>query len=183
LGRFGKNLLSETVVIELPGPPQGKGRPRFVVHRSGRFGHAYTPPETRAYESALQKQASVTMGWRKPLTGPLSVYVEAWFPIPASWSRRQFDRAVAGAILPTGRPDADNLLKMLDGLNGIVWTDDRQIVTATIKKRYSTKPALVIRVTEESVSGKLFESSVEELSDSPIRFDTIGRAARGADRN
>jgi Holliday junction resolvase RusA-like endonuclease len=145
------------VKIELAGPPQGKGRPRFA-HRTG---HVYTPTETRKYEMALRMTAERVMARTKPLDGPLSVVVEALFPIPESWSRRQFDRAVAGAVLPTGRPDVDNILKMLDALNGVVWNDDKQIVTASIRKRYSNNPALVVKVSKEVASGRLFDTADE----------------------
>ena len=146
--------------IELAGPPRGKGRPRFVRAT----GHVYTPDETRRYEQALRDQALVEMGPEPPLDGPIAVYVEALFAIPASWSIRQHDRALAGAILPTGRPDVDNLLKILDALNGVVWFDDKQIVTATIKKRYSNTPALVVKVATEAAHGRLFDAGEPEAA-------------------
>ena len=43
--------------------------------------------------------------------------------------------------------DLDNILKMLDGLNGIVWGDDSQITDAVVRKRYSDRPRLEIIVT------------------------------------
>src|SRR3974390_1622971 len=150
----------DEVTIELPGPPQGKGRPRFVRAT----GHAYTPQGKRMYENDLRKQAYATRGQRKPIIGPVAIFVEAWFPIPASWSMRQHDRALAGAILPTGRPDVDNLLKILDALNGVVWFDDKQIVTATIKKRYSNNPALVVKVTPVIAHGRLFDAGEPEAA-------------------
>ena len=99
------------------------------------------------------------MGNAKPLDGPLSVTVEALFPIPVSWSRRQYDRALAGAVLPTGRPDVDNILKMLDALNGVVFADDKQITSALVRKRYSNKPALIVKVTLEPAVGRLFDTA------------------------
>ncbi len=146
--------MDDTITIELAGEPKGKGRPRFVRAT----GHAYTPAETRRYESALRSTAEIIMGRAQPLDGPLNVTVEALFPIPQSWSRRQWDRAIAGAVLPTGRPDVDNILKILDALNGVVWRDDKQIVTATIRKRYSNNPALVVRVSKEAAHGRLFDA-------------------------
>ena len=137
--------MDDTITIELAGEPKGKGRPRFVRAT----GHAYTPAETRRYESALRSTAEIIMGRAQPLDGPLNVTVEALFPIPQSWSRRQWDRAIAGAVLPTGRPDVDN---------GVVWRDDKQIVTATIRKRYSNNPALVVRVSKEAAHGRLFDA-------------------------
>lgn len=95
----------------------------------------------------------------RPFDGPISIAVDALFPIPQSWSQRQWHRAVAGAILPTGRPDLDNIQKCVgDALNGVVWHDDKQIVSASIRKRYSNRPALVIKVTKEIANGRLFDA-------------------------
>ena len=151
---------NKIIIIELAGEPKGKGRPRFV--RS--TGHVYTPTETRQYENALRSVAESVMGRAKPLDGPLSVTIDALFPIPQSWSRLKWQRAVRGEILPTSRPDADNLMKMLDSFNGVVWHDDRQIVTAFIRKRYSNKPALVIKIVPEDTHGILFDAhSAQEI--------------------
>ncbi len=128
--------------IEVPGVPIGKGRPRFVR----KTGHAFTPERTRSYESVLRDAAALAFKG-EPLDGPLAVTVKATFPIPQSWSMRKRDAALIGVIRPTSKPDADNLLKVLDALNEIVGRDDKQIVEATILKRYGVRPGLKIVVT------------------------------------
>lgn len=130
------------IVIELSGEPKGKARPRFVRAT----GAAFTPAETRRYESALRFAGQEAMGSRPPADGALVVSVLAVFPIPASWSRKKRADATDGQVRPTTRPDADNLLKMLDGLNEVVWRDDRQIVDARVTKRYGERPMLRIVV-------------------------------------
>jgi Holliday junction resolvase RusA-like endonuclease len=128
-------------VVELPGEPQGKLRPRFT-----RRGFAYTPAKTRVYEAALAGAARVAMGRQKPMDGPLIVLVGAFMRVPASWNGKKRDAALAGAIAPTGRPDWDNLAKVCDALNGIVWIDDSQIVQGHVTKQYSESPRLRIEV-------------------------------------
>lgn len=130
------------IVIELPGVPQGKGRPRFVRAT----GHAFTPAKTRSYESMLQGAALDVMGGRAPLDGAVRVNVEAYFPVPSSWSKSKRAAALAGERRPTTKPDADNLLKVLDSMNEVVFRDDKQIVTAQIDKHYSERPRLVVTV-------------------------------------
>lgn len=132
----------DEIVINLPGAPQGKGRPRFVRAT----GHAFTPAKTRSYESLLQGAAFVAMNGRSPLGGPVSVAVLACFPVPASWPRKRREAALTGDIRPTTKPDADNLLKVLDAMNAVVFQDDKQIVSANIEKRYSAEPRLEVRV-------------------------------------
>jgi Holliday junction resolvase RusA-like endonuclease len=143
--------LGETIRIELPGVPLGKGRPRgrIVMPRNkAPFISFYTPAASAAYETALKWVGRVAMRSRKPFTGALQVAVTAHMPVPESWSETKRGKALAGEIRPSVKPDADNILKMLDGLNTVVWVDDAQIVDARILKIYSAAPKLVIEVTE-----------------------------------
>jgi Holliday junction resolvase RusA-like endonuclease len=129
------------ITIELTGEPRGKGRPRFT-----RAGIAYTPAGTRSYEAMLRLAAQDAMGGASPLEGALALTVEAYMPIPRSWSGKRQREAAAGRILPITRPDADNLMKPIDALNGVVWRDDAQIVSVSFNKRYSERPRLVVTV-------------------------------------
>ena len=130
------------IVIELAGEPRGKGRPRFV--RS--TGHAYTPAQTRSYETMLRLAAQEVMAGRTPIEGPLQVDVLACMPIPVSWSKGKRANAITGTVKPTSRPDCDNLVKMLDAFNEVVWRDDKQVVSCRVEKIYSEKPRLRIEV-------------------------------------
>jgi Holliday junction resolvase RusA-like endonuclease len=138
-------VLAEPVVIALEGEPIGKGRARTGMTTRGQRV-AYTPPRTRAYENALRQVAALVMRHRPPVDGPIAVEVEAVFPIPASWPKAKQAEAEAGRVKPTGKPDADNVLKVCDALNGVVWFDDAQVVEARIVKRYARLPGLTITV-------------------------------------
>jgi Holliday junction resolvase RusA-like endonuclease len=131
------------VIIVLPGPPKGKGRPRF----SRKLGIAYTPTETRNYEGMLRDCAVNAMDGRPPIKGPVCLTVVSYFPIAPSWSKKKQTKAANGLIFPTVRPDVDNIVKMTDALNGIVWDDDRQVISCEVFKRFSRSPRLHIDVT------------------------------------
>ena len=135
----------DILTIILLGKPRGKQRPRVL-----RSGIAYTPKETVNYETALRLEAAAAMLKRrqKPYQGPLRVTLNAFLPIAASWSKKKQAAARANLIRPTCKPDADNILKMLDGLNGIVWRDDAQIVEWSGSKQYSDQPRLVVSIWE-----------------------------------
>jgi Holliday junction resolvase RusA-like endonuclease len=135
-----------SVTITLPGLPRGKGRPKFSTR--GGFPRAYTDEKTASFEGALRMAGSEAMQGRAPLEGALSLSMTAVFPIPASWSKSKRAAAVEGEVRPTGKPDCDNLLKTIDGLNGIVWRDDAQVVRASISKIYGAEPEMVIEVRE-----------------------------------
>lgn len=130
------------VVISMLGEPCGKQRVKF----SRKFGRAYTPIQTVNTESALRILAQEAMAGSRPLEGPIKLEMTAYFSIPASWSAKKKLLAKNGGILPTKRPDADNILKLVDSFNNIVWRDDAQITYAIITKTYSDIPSLQIRI-------------------------------------
>lgn len=130
------------VTITLPGEPKGKARPRFTKTT----GKVYTTKDTRAYEEALGMEARLAMRGKKIVETPCRVDVKAFFTIPKSWSKLMRGAALDEWVLPVGKPDADNILKTLDGLNAIVFCDDRQVVDARIRKFYAAEPKLIIEV-------------------------------------
>ncbi len=91
----------------VPGQPIAKGRPRFVGG-----GRAITPERTKEYEQriAIYAKNAMAHAGQDPLTGDLSIAVRFYLP-----SRRN-------------EPDLDNLIKAaLDGCNGTLYADDRQV--------------------------------------------------------
>jgi len=139
------------IEIVLAGPPMGKQR----VRQSRATGRLFTPQKTVNYEGRLALAGQQAMAGRELLTGPLRLDIEAYVPVAASWPKKRAAAALAGEILPTKKPDLDNIAKIAaDALNMVVWVDDSQIVEGSFKKRYSAQPRLVLRVyplTEEGV--------------------------------
>jgi Holliday junction resolvase RusA-like endonuclease len=131
-----------TLVIRVPGTMRGKQRPRF----SRQTGRAHTPAQTVNMEAHVKQCAIQDVG-QPCLTGPLSVSVEVGVAIPTSWSKRKQTEAASGAARPIGKPDLDNIVKLVaDALNGIVWKDDAQIVANLATKHYALFPETIIRV-------------------------------------
>ena len=137
--------MTDTITIEVVGPPVAKGRGRVGRLANGR-PTVFTPTPTRSYENTVRLAAWKAMSWRVPFDGPLEVTLEARLPVPPSWSQKRQSLALAGEIRPTSRPDLDNYIKILDAMNGVVWRDDSAIVKITATKVYSDRPALVITV-------------------------------------
>jgi len=122
----------------IPGQVSGKGRPKFA--RRGKFVTAYTPQKTRAMESVVKEYAALAMANKGLLDGPLSLKIEVFQHCPASWSKKR----KAAACWVTGKPDADNIIKLIgDSLNGIVWTDDSQIAALGFSRVYTSGPEQV----------------------------------------
>lgn len=136
------------ITFTVPGTPVGKGRPK-VASRGGRFAQLYTPEKTANYEGLVAHAGHVAMNGRDLIAGAVSVQLDIRLPVPASWSKRKQNEALDGQLLPTKKPDIDNVEKAIfDGLNGVVWNDDVQVVDVTKRKRYSAVPGVRIRIAE-----------------------------------
>ena len=138
------------LIFEVPGEPVGKGRPRFT-----RTGRAYTPDKTVRYENLVVLSFRETYPDWDPVDGPIAVRMTAFFPIARSWSQKKKGMAIRDEIRPTKKPDTDNIAKIKDALNGIVWHDDAQVVEETIAKYYSDNPRLIIEILmlEDEIHG------------------------------
>lgn len=148
------------VQFELIGKPGHKGRhrSRIVFPKGSRkaFVHHYPDPDTEAYEKMLAEVASLHMRGKQPTERPVSLLVHAFREIPESWSKKEREAALAGAVLPTSRVDIDNYLKVaMDALNKICWRDDSQVIDARAIKRYDANPALRIEIREFVIPGTI----------------------------
>lgn len=144
----GAQEAGRVIRFTVPGAPVGKGRPK-VASRGGRFAQLYTPEKTANYEGLVAHAGQVAMNGRDLIAGAVSVQLDIRLPVPASWSKRKQNAALDGQLLPTKKPDIDNVEKAIfDGLNGVVWNDDVQVVDVTKRKRYSAVPGVGVVVRE-----------------------------------
>lgn len=133
------------ISFTVPGQPQGKGRAKIV--KIGGFSRMATPQKTVAYEGLVAHAAQLAMNGAPPIDAACCANVFVDCQVPASWSQKKQRRALAGEILPTSKPDIDNIVKAIfDGCNGVVWRDDVLIVDTRIRKRYSATPGVHVDV-------------------------------------
>lgn len=133
------------LIIAIAGPVRGKGAGRAAVAGGG-HARVYQDAKTRSYEAQIRFAAQQAMGEQPPTAESVKVRIEARLPIPTTWSKRKRDEALNGVIRPTVKPDANNISKSLDSLNGVVWVDDKQIVEEWVVKYYAETPGLIVRV-------------------------------------
>ena len=130
------------------GTPVPKGRPRFA--RRGKFVSTYSPKTTVDYESKVSEAAKLAMGSSKPLETPVAAYIYITLPIPASYSKKRSQACLSGQEHPTKKSDIDNFCKaVFDGMNGIVFADDSQVVALHAKKVYGTVGMVEVMVRED----------------------------------
>lgn len=117
------------------GTPTGKGRPRF----NRQSGRTYTPAKTEAAEGDVRGAFLAQVGFPTGLTGPLVMYVDAYFARPGGHYKRDGTFSAEGKRqpYPAKRPDADNLVKLVcDALEGLAYRNDAQIVDVSVRKRW-----------------------------------------------
>lgn len=131
------------VLFEIKGEPRGKGRPRFRKN-----GHVYTPAETINYETVVGlSYRNKARGYK--FTSPVRVAIKAYHKIPKDKSKKVVEDMRCERILPTKKPDVDNIAKIiLDGLNHVAWDDDTQVMELIVAKAYGTEPLVVVCIEE-----------------------------------
>lgn len=111
-----------------------KGRPRFST--VGKFPKVYTDKKTRDFENRVAEVAKSYI--QEPLKGALAVRITIYKKIPKSWTKSKKEKAEQGLLAVTTKPDIDNYAKsILDGMNGVAFEDDSQIVQLTLEKRFA----------------------------------------------
>lgn len=124
-------MAAREIRFVIPGRVGGKGRPRATI----RGGHAavYTPAKTVSMEQMVRGFGAAAMTGQSLMEGALHLSLVINLVRPKSWTKRK----VADNPLPTGKPDLDNVLKLVgDSLNGIVWQDDSQIASLHVARRF-----------------------------------------------
>lgn len=108
----------------------------------------FTDPKVQAYKDEVGLRARAAGA--KPSDRPVVMTIDAYMPIPASWSRKRKDEALRGLERPTGKPDWDNIGKGIsDALNGIAYIDDAQIVSCQVMKKYAHTPEVRVWIWYE----------------------------------
>lgn len=134
----------EAMAFSVPGEPRGQGRPRFGKTFSGR-SITYKDERSARYENLIKLTAQNAGAHATDL--PVRVSISAYLRPAKSWSKKRRREALAGLSQPTRKPDIDNVVKsVLDGLNGVAFHDDAQVVELYVTKRWSEDPRLDVQV-------------------------------------
>lgn len=128
------------IAFTVPGKPQPWRRAR--TNGKAFFKDAKTKANQSAWAWAAKAAGA------QPTTAPVSVVIVARFSIAKAVTKPQRAAMLAGQIRPTARPDADNIVKNLDGLNGVAFADDAQVVSLTVTKVFADQPGVDVTITE-----------------------------------
>lgn len=135
------------IEFTIPGKAHGKGRPRITFN--GKYAHAYTDQKTANYELLVQQSYFKKYKYFQYKNSPIKVSIDIFLEVPKSEKKSNQEMMLKGEILPTKKPDLDNVAKsILDALNDLAYDDDKQIVELNVTKRYSKTPYTTVRIEE-----------------------------------
>ena len=133
--------------FEIKGKAKAKQSFRFSKN-----GFKYTPSDVVEYANLVRMSfINKYPAWSiaEFADKPLQVKIDVYMPLPKSYSRKKHEQALAGELRPTVKPDCDNIAKNInDALNGIVYPDDKQIVSLCINKHYSVDEYVNVEISE-----------------------------------
>lgn len=121
--------------------------PGYVQPKQRTFGNRFvTPPETRQYEKTVGQIAKLAMKGGAAHRGFVGLTIDIICQVPQSWTRKKKEWALAGKIFPT-HCDLDNQIKCInDGLNKIVFEDDRFVNSLIVRREYGTEDKAIVKV-------------------------------------
>lgn len=138
----------------VPGEAVPQARPRVVRYNT------YDPPKCREYKKTVSLAATLAMGGAPPLDGAIKCEIIVCRQIPKSYTQGKRLAAKHNMIKPTMRPDIDNLAKgIMDALKGIVWCDDSQVTTLTVKKVWGFDPFVRVTVDDDNGENRQYKHS------------------------
>ena len=136
-------MKSATFIVE--GEPTPKGRPRVRVV-NGKFAQVYTDAKTREYEKKVGEEYKVQVGYK--FDCPVSVHITCVHGVPKSATKKRKQDMLDGLEYPV-KNDIDNCFKACaDGLQGIAYDNDSQIVKMSGEKRYGENAHVLIKISE-----------------------------------
>lgn len=122
------------IFIEYGLDPVPMSRPR-ANYKTGRI---YKELKDKKFQQVITTVTRFTYK-RDPISGPLVLHLDFYLKKPKTVRRKY----------PEVRPDLDNLIKnILDGLNGVLFNDDSQIIGIYATKRYDKRGKITLQVSE-----------------------------------
>jgi len=124
-----------------------KGKPAWAQQ--------FDPKKNVDNKAYVRQAAAIAMrdaGLGTLFDGPLDVTLEFWQLQPKSKRVANPGRVkpenLPARMFPVGKPDLDNLVKLvLDACNEVVWADDKTICAMTVQKFYTLdRPRTVVKV-------------------------------------
>ena len=141
------NRITFTVLGAPFGKQATKVRAFNVPGRAHPIVSVYKPKETRNYLTSVAQSYWTKANDVPPTDEPVAVSIRAYFAMPKSYPKEMRSLEVAESVPQCVKPDADNIAKSVcDGLKGVAWRDDSQVMRLTVAKKYSDRPRVEVDI-------------------------------------
>lgn len=126
-------------IFEISGDPIPQKQTQWT-----RRGHVYDPSKKDKEQIQWQIRPNAPAS---PLQGAIEMHLTFYVAIPKGTSAIRRRQMLNGVILPTKRPDFDNLAYIItNALKGIVYQDDSLVTDCIIRKRYGDPTKTIIKI-------------------------------------
>lgn len=130
-------MACKNLQLTIPGVPVARQRPRFSKFRT------YDKQQDIKEIYRLSILPQLPSGFRM-IDTPIKLKILYSMPIPKSTSKKKKLLMEDGPHVK--KPDLDNLYKMFDSFNGVLWEDDSLIYSIQMEKIYSTTPQTTLNI-------------------------------------
>ena len=133
------------MLIVVPGNPIPKIRARITA--AGAYDPQYR--EKKLYRLLIRRQYEKQKSKFAHKCSVTAYHISMYFYFAptSSWSKKRKEEALTGKLKHTKKPDLDNLEKFIvDCGNGIIYPDDKMIVSQCSCKAYAKLPRTVMEI-------------------------------------
>ena len=129
--------------------PVPKERAQIVKNPKTDTVFGFTPARTKFFHEQIRAVVRDVLKGLAPVEGPVRLEMTFVMQVPKSWPKWKKQAALDGYVVPTGRPDMDNLEKaLLDAFNGILIVDDAFVIERFARKIYGETPRILASVEQ-----------------------------------
>jgi len=132
--------IEKAISFFIPGISVPQGRPRVFVNQNTGRPVVYDPKKSKDWKGIVSWHAR--QNWTgEILQGPIEMALVFHLQRPKSLPKK--------VRFHMKRPDLDNLTKAVkDGMKGIIYRDDSQVILMHLGKRYGNTPGVSVRIRE-----------------------------------
>ena len=140
---YGK---TRELFFEVAGKPKSKRTGN--ISTKGSFARLIKNPETAIFENLIKISFRSKHMSHAITDNAVKIEINAFFRPPNNFSKKKL-KMIEGDEYPIcKKPDCSNIIKVVeDGLNGVAFFDDKQIIDTSCRKFYSNRERTEIKIT------------------------------------
>lgn len=133
--------------FSLTGEVRGQMRPRATTR--GRHAGLYKDEKDREWEGKIRNAYLADWAGLEPMDKGFFISITAILEPPKSVSKKKREEMLENRVCVTRKPDIDNIAKsVLDALNGVAFTDDKNCVGLLVNKMFGETEQLKVTMME-----------------------------------